>query len=138
VSSEPRRLQEITKAECLRLLGSVSFGRVVFTQHALPAIRPVNHLVDDGAVIIRTHLGAAVLSAVGLVVAYQADAIDPLEHLGWSVIVTGVARHVDDPDDIARYEQMLHPWVIAEMDQIIRIQPTIVTGYALVAQACAG
>lgn len=75
MGNEPRQLKELTKEESLRLLGSVSFGRVVFSQNALPAARPVNHLVDNGAVIIRTHLGAAVLSVVGQVVAYQADAM---------------------------------------------------------------
>jgi hypothetical protein len=30
----------------------VSLGRVVFTMHAMPAIRPVNHMIDDGKVVI--------------------------------------------------------------------------------------
>ncbi|WP_370095729.1 hypothetical protein [Streptacidiphilus sp. MAP12-20] len=30
----------------------------MFTQHALPAIRPVNHIVDQGDIIIRSHNGA--------------------------------------------------------------------------------
>lgn len=129
---EPRRRRELTKEQSLRLLGEVPLGRVIFTQNAMPAVRPVNHIVDDGAVIIRTHLGAAVLSAVGMVVAYQADAIDPEEHLGWSVIVTGYARVVTEPDAVARYERLLRPWVDAEMDQVIRIDSEIVTGIELV------
>jgi hypothetical protein len=127
-----RRRQALTKEQSLRRLGEVPLGRVIFTQNAMHAVRPVNHIVDDGAVIIRTHLGAALLSAVGLVVAYQADAIDPEEHLGWSVIVTGYARAVTEPDAVARYERLLHPWVAGEMDQVIRIDPEIVTGIELV------
>lgn len=116
----------------MRLLGSVPLGRVIFTQNAMPAVRPVNHIVDDGTIIIRTHLGAAVLSALGMVVAYQADAIDPDEHLGWSVIVTGYAWAVVRSDALSRYENLLHPWVTGEMDHIIRIDPQIVTGVELV------
>lgn len=59
---------------------------MVFTQHALPAIRVVNHLVDGEDVIIRSHAGAAVVTAAGaadgLVVAYEADWVTADDHLG--------------------------------------------------------
>lgn len=128
-----RVLRELTREEAFRLLGSVSLGRVVFTDQALPAIRPVNHLVDDGHVIIRSHTGAALVTAAerGVVVAYEADAIDPDEHVGWSVVVTGVARLVRDPAAAARYEQRLRPWVERPMDHVIAISAEIVTGFAL-------
>jgi hypothetical protein len=64
VSGE-RRLTELSREESVRLLGTVSLGRVVFTMHAMPAIRPVNHIVDDGKVIIRSHLGAAMVTIAG-------------------------------------------------------------------------
>lgn len=131
-----RALRELGREESLRLLGSVSLGRVVFTHRALPAIRPVNHLLDDGRVIIRSHSGAAIVTAAeqGVVVAYEADTIDPDEHVGWSVVVTGVARMVRDPAAVARYEQQLRPWVEQPMDQVIAITPEIVAGFALSAE----
>jgi hypothetical protein len=110
-------------------------GRVVFTHQALPAIRVVNHLLDDGHVIIRSHLGTALTVAAGfaagVVVAYEADAIDPGDHLGWSVVVTGTARLVRDPGEAARYKQQLHPWVAGNMDQVIRISTEMITGFRL-------
>ncbi len=36
----PRRLIALRKAESRRRLAGVSFGRIVFTEHAMPAIRP--------------------------------------------------------------------------------------------------
>ena len=73
--------QRLADAEALRLLASVSYGRVVFTLKSLPAIRPVNHLLDDGRIIIRTRLTSAISAAMrssdGVVVAYEADSIDP-------------------------------------------------------------
>ncbi|MFD8980207.1 pyridoxamine 5'-phosphate oxidase family protein [Streptomyces sp. NPDC059564] len=39
------------------LLATVSLGRIVFTEHALPAVRPVNHCVDGEDIVIRTHGG---------------------------------------------------------------------------------
>ena len=46
----------------MRLLASVSLGRIVFAARALPAIRPVNHLVDGDYVIICTDHNAAITS----------------------------------------------------------------------------
>lgn len=64
-------------------------------------------------------------------VAYEADTIDPDSHLGWSVVVTGVAQLVREPEQVARYQRMLRPWVAGEMDQVIRISPELVTGFRL-------
>lgn len=126
---------ELSAEECLELLGSVAVGRVVFTQRALPAIRPVNHLLDQGDIVIRTHLGGGLSSAVGatrgLVVAYEADEIDPERRRGWSVVVTGTARMVTDSRQRARYEELLHPWVPMAMECVIRIEPQLVNGYRL-------
>lgn len=129
---ESRRLVKLSRGESMRLLAGVRLGRVVFAEHALPAIRPVNHMLDDGVITIRTHLGSAVLGAVGMVVAYETDEIDPRTNTGWSVIATGLAHEVHDPDDVARYEQVLCFWASGEKDQVIAIEPEILTGYALI------
>ncbi|NEE00638.1 pyridoxamine 5'-phosphate oxidase family protein [Phytoactinopolyspora halotolerans] len=134
--ADRRQLIPMEREDAIRLLASVSLGRIVFTSQALPAIRPVNHLVDDGDLIVRTHIGAAITSAVtpttpGVVVAYEADQIDPDSRLGWSVVVTGVATAVTDPDEIARFEGRLEPWIDQPMDQVVRIVPDLVTGYRL-------
>ncbi|WP_411149199.1 pyridoxamine 5'-phosphate oxidase family protein [Streptomyces sp. A30] len=138
-SAEPRHSMELDGSEALRLLGSVSLGRVVFTRHALPTIRPVNHVLDDGDIVIRTHEGAALTSHTrpadgrGVVVAYEADDIDPVTHLGWSVVATGYARLVTDPDELARYRAMLRPWLPRSTDYAVRIRPDLVTGVLLTA-----
>ncbi|MGW6906742.1 pyridoxamine 5'-phosphate oxidase family protein [Streptomyces sp. NPDC054940] len=135
----PRRRIELDAAAALRLLGSVSLGRIVFTQHALPTVRPVNHALDAGDIVIRTHEGAALTSHAqqardpGVVVAYEADAIDSRTHLGWSVVVTGYARLVTDPEDLVHCRALVQPWVEHAMDQAIRIRPDLVTGILLTA-----
>jgi len=117
----------------------VSLGRIVFTQRAMPAIRPVNHLVDDQTIIIRSNLGSAIVGRAaedagtgGAVVSYEADDLDPVRHTGWSVIATGMARLVRDPAASARYQQLLEPWVAGQMDYVIAIEPQIITGLRLV------
>jgi nitroimidazol reductase NimA-like FMN-containing flavoprotein (pyridoxamine 5'-phosphate oxidase superfamily) len=131
--SQRRVMRELTAEESLELLSSVPLGRVVFTDQALPAIRPVNHLVDDGQVVIRTHPGAAVLTAAvqKAVVAYQADLIDPVERIGWSVVVTGVARVVSREAAVS-YRERLQPWVEPpSRDRVISISADLVTGFRL-------
>jgi nitroimidazol reductase NimA-like FMN-containing flavoprotein (pyridoxamine 5'-phosphate oxidase superfamily) len=132
------RVVELDPAEALRLLGSVSLGRIVFTRQALPTIRPVNHVMDEGDIVIRTHEGASLTShaqqddGTGVVVAYEADAIDPDTHLGWSVVVTGYASLVTDPRELARVRSLLRPWVPRRgMDHAVRIHPELVTGVVL-------
>ncbi|MFF5721350.1 pyridoxamine 5'-phosphate oxidase family protein [Streptomyces buecherae] len=132
-----RRMEAVERGEALRLLGSVPVGRVVFTQHALPAVRPVNHLVDGDNVIIRTHPGATLAAVTAppgspdVVVAYEADAIDADTHLGWSVIVTGYAALVTDEQELAHYLRVLRPWVSEPMPYAVRIRPDLITGFRL-------
>ena len=129
-----RELAELPKAESLRLLASVPFGRVVFTARALPAVRPVNHLVDGNKIIIRTSLGSALstdVDNVGTVVAYEADEIDPVTRQGWSVVVVGRALPVTDGLLSARYRQALQPWAAGHRDEVIAISTDMVTGYRL-------
>jgi hypothetical protein len=120
----------------MRLLASIGYGRVVFTLNALPAIRPVNHLVDEGRVIIRTRLTSAISTAVrstdSVVVAYEADSLDPQCRAGWSVVITGRAHTLTDPDQVSRYEQLLHPWV-NHADTVVAIEPDIITGFRIIA-----
>ena len=133
----PRRLRELGRDDALALLASVSLGRIVFTRNALPAIRPVNHILDDGHIIIRTHGDSALAAQTGgsgvggVVVAYEADQIDPDTHQGWSVVATGYARAVTDPEKAARYQLALEPWVEATMDHTVSIRPDMVTGFRL-------
>ena len=71
-----------------------------------------------------TNLGdlAAARSSDGVVVAYEADSIDPQTRTGWSVVVTGRAYTIADPDQVSRYEQLLHPWV-NHADTVVAIEP---------------
>ena len=139
----PRRLEELDHDEALELLGSVTFGRVVFTLAALPAVRPVNHVLDDGDIVIRTRRLAGVSTALeantdlgmpDLVVAYEADLLDPVTRFGWSVVITGVATVIHDPRRLARVEGRLKSWVDSAMDVTLAIRPEIVTGMRLVAR----
>jgi len=134
MSLEPRRTDDLSRTESLRLLSTVSFGRVAYTQRSLPTVRTVNHLMDGEAIIIRTSEWSELVSVVidGAVVAYQADSIDPDRHLGWSVVARGPARGVSDADEAARYMARLASWAAGQRDFVIRIEPAFVSGIRLV------
>ncbi|MFF2331640.1 MULTISPECIES: pyridoxamine 5'-phosphate oxidase family protein [unclassified Streptomyces] len=131
------RTVELTEDQALSLLGGVSLGRIVFTRRALPAIRPVNHLLDRGRIVVRTHQDSDLFAQArchgdrGVVVAYQADEIDPLTHRGWSVVATGYCRPVTDPDALMRYQRLIRPWSDRVMDCAVHIRPHLVTGIRL-------
>jgi hypothetical protein len=130
-------MRELPRAEAMRLLASVPVGRLVFTHQALPAIRPVNHLVEDGTIVIGLTPGSAVVASAasgGTVVAYEADALDLDRRLGWTVIVVGVAKLLTDADAVQRHRGRLRPWLAGAMNDIVEISTEMVTGYQLVPQ----
>jgi hypothetical protein len=123
--------QELAREEALRLLATVPLGRVVFTDRALPAIRPVNHIVDGRDIIFRTSSSAAITTAVdgiGTIVAFEADAIDSARRAGWSVVVVGGARLLTGTAQIEHYQQLLRPWAPGEKDDFIAIRADVVSG----------
>jgi nitroimidazol reductase NimA-like FMN-containing flavoprotein (pyridoxamine 5'-phosphate oxidase superfamily) len=116
-------LEILERADCLRLLASVPLGRVVFTDRALPAIQPVNFVLDGEDIIIRTSTGSKLGMALrGTIVAFEVDDFDPAGRTGWSVTLVGQARPVDDPNEIARLSRLRpRPWTPGPSDRFVRI-----------------
>lgn len=131
-----RVLVRVQPEDALQLLGEVEFGRFVFVDNGEPAIRPLNHILDDGDVIVRTHASAAIAGAAGdgRRVAYQADLLDSGTRLGWTVTVHGTAGMVTDEPRRMRCELLLQPWLDKTNDVIIAIRPASVTGYRIATQ----
>ncbi len=97
----------LERQECLRLLGKVPVGRVVYTRQALPAVLPINFSLDtDASVLLRTSSDSDLVRAIdGVVVAFEVDEFDAATRSGWSVVVTGRAGVVTDP---AERERLAH------------------------------
>jgi len=84
---------ELGEAECRRLLGTATAGRISFTDGALPAIVPVPFALHEGQVLIPAERGSSMVAAVrGAVVAFGVDSYDPGTETGWSVTVVGPSR----------------------------------------------
>lgn len=127
-----RDMRELSREECLDLLRGTPVGRLVFTENALPAIRPVNFSVDGEDIVITTAARSAISKLDATVVAFEIDSIDEATHSGWSVVVLGWAKLVDDVDEQAMLDGSTRPsWDPAARGTFLRIPMRIVTGRRL-------
>ncbi|OIJ87958.1 pyridoxamine 5'-phosphate oxidase family protein [Streptomyces colonosanans] len=128
----------LDRQECLRLLGRVPVGRVVYTRQALPAVLPVNFSLDtDSSLLLRTSASSGLARAIdGVVVAFEADDF-PAAEQGWSVVVTGKATVVTDPAEHERLSRTgPHSWLVAHDGVFVRIGSEMVTGRELTGPPC--
>ena len=93
-------VEELSTAECWRLLESSSLGRLALTgADGRPDVFPVNFLVHEGSVFIRSAPGAKLRSILANPeVAFEVDGSDVGRH--WSVVIRGVARRLDSDAEI--------------------------------------
>jgi nitroimidazol reductase NimA-like FMN-containing flavoprotein (pyridoxamine 5'-phosphate oxidase superfamily) len=130
-------LEVLDREECLRLLAHKRFGRVGVTDGALPTILPVNYWSDGTSIYVRTSSGTKLDAALrDAVVAFEVDEVDVLDHAGWSVVVTGVAREVTDRAELeALAREPLGRWAPSPDGHIIAISTELVSGRRLRAMA---
>jgi len=85
-------IDPLLEAECRRLLGCHTLGRVGMTSGGLPLILPVHYVYDDGVIVFRTGDGTKLRAAAnGDVLAFEVDTYDAESGRGWSVMVLGRA-----------------------------------------------
>lgn len=103
MSLDTAGLRVLTRAECLRLLRTVTVGRVAVSHRALPMILPVHfRIADDDSIRIETAPGTTLHRATDhAVVAFEAEGPAGATEPSWSVIVHGVATHPHPTDRFA-------------------------------------
>ena len=122
-------LEVLDRVGCLALLKTVPFGRIVFTDRAMPAILPVNFSVWDGSLLIRTGAGSKLAAATrNAVVAFEVDEVDLDTGKGWSVVVVGRSGVVDHPAELAEADEVAPRSWVGERDHLIRIAIGSITG----------
>jgi nitroimidazol reductase NimA-like FMN-containing flavoprotein (pyridoxamine 5'-phosphate oxidase superfamily) len=126
-------LRDLTAAQCEAHLGADGVGRLVFVSARGPVAYPVNYAMSDGDIVISTTVAAAdALENLGTV-GFQLDRVDEALSEGWSVLATGTARRVDDPDELHRLAALeLEPWAGGARHALVRITPDEVTGRVIV------
>jgi nitroimidazol reductase NimA-like FMN-containing flavoprotein (pyridoxamine 5'-phosphate oxidase superfamily) len=94
-----KRVDRLTIAECRELLDSHHFGRLGFMDYVgvFPSIIPVNYLLNEGKIVIRTDAGSKLSAAIrGAPVAFELDGVDETCQVGWTVVLHGHAEEVTD------------------------------------------
>ena len=73
-------------------------------------------MAGSGGIVFRTAEGSKLSAATsGSVVAFEVDSMDRVTGSGWSVLVTGLAHEVHDPDHQRRADTLgLHQWGLSE------------------------
>jgi Pyridoxamine 5'-phosphate oxidase len=84
-------------------------------------------------VVIRVAGGPKLTAAThNLVVAFQADELDPDLRTGWSVTVVGYAHRMTDVSELVELSgTFLQPWVDGRRDHFVRIRTLKMTGRRL-------
>ncbi len=114
-STDRHGLEVLPLAQSLALLRSRPVGRLAYIDAGEPMITPVNHGVDGSTVVFRSLAGGKLDAAIiGAPVAFHLDDYDPVRRSGWSVLVRGTARIIDDVERVDRLEHTLETWADPE------------------------
>lgn len=125
-------LEDLAEDECLDLLNRHHFGRVAFLEQIdlPPVMMPLNYLMHADSVVVRTDPGSKLGGVLrDAPVSFEIDGIDQRHRTGWSVVVSGRAQQVVDPNELEElYQTPLLPWAPGDRSQYVRITPVLVTG----------
>jgi len=124
-------LESLTAEQCQQHLAAGGIGRIVLSTGSGPIAVPMNFVFTGGAVILRT--SDAMTAKVSGVVAFEVDHIDEAMSEGWSVLVRGHARLIEDPEERAVAARLdIEPWAGGARLDLISIEPFEITGRVIV------
>lgn len=122
-------IDTLSEAECRRLLGTHTIGRVGVTSGGLPHILPVCYLYDDGFVVFRTGAGTKLRAATsGDVLAFEVDQFDAASGRGWSVLALGRASVVTTEHEHDGLPTLDGPSISGERNHYVRLHCELVAG----------
>lgn len=126
-SASPLHLPE---HECWALLRRSVVGRLAVVMDGRPEIFPVNHVVDHGAVVIRTGPGTKLAGAADRApVAFEVDGYDAPAGKAWSVVLHGRVEMLQTMQEMVDTVSLpLFPWHAEPKPCFVRVVPDDVSG----------
>ncbi|MGN0063242.1 MAG: pyridoxamine 5'-phosphate oxidase family protein [Nocardioides sp.] len=125
---------ELSRDECMQLLGAGVAGRIALVTPTGPHIMPVNYSVQNHSTLIRT-TAYSLIGTYGrdTVVAFEVDKFDHEYQRGWSVVARGRAEIVDDARELAQIQNSWppRPWATGQRNLVVRIPWTELSGRRL-------
>lgn len=126
------QLQELTNEESWALAATMKLSRIGWNSPTGPVVIPVNHVVYEGAVWIRTSAHSSMAEEIDeSSVALLVDDIDPQTHLGWSVQFKGRAEIFYHEDRVPEQVLKLRTWPSGARPLWVRLEPKQVNGRRL-------
>jgi nitroimidazol reductase NimA-like FMN-containing flavoprotein (pyridoxamine 5'-phosphate oxidase superfamily) len=128
-----RYIEELTRDECMRLLGTKDVGWLTHCDNDRPRAVVVNYTVVSGEVVVRSGYGTKLTAAARhLTMTLAVDELRQPSRTGWSVTVTGQARLLGDrlvnPDLRAP-----EPWVPHVEELFLTVPCEHITGRRIIA-----
>jgi transcriptional regulator with XRE-family HTH domain len=123
-------LEPIGLADCKRLLAPGGIGRIAFVTAAGLMVLPVNYVMAEGTIVLRTDPGSVIAAHGDGPVSFEVDHLDDALRQGWSVLVRGQAHRVLQPGELRRMRAECdpRPWPAGNLEMYVRIVPFKVSG----------
>lgn len=134
-SSSPARrgtLAPISETECWQLLETTTVGRLAFNTANGIVILPVNFLVHDERIYVRTEPGTTISALADGCddVAFEMDYHDGWNQFGWNVLVNGSTAEAGtlEGERAIASSGRLGPWAPGNRSLMIRLLPRSLGG----------
>lgn len=123
-------VSELSLEECYRLIGQDGIGRIALCTDDGPIIIPVNYIMENEAVIVRTAAYSVLGEHAQQDMAFEVDSLHQEERQGWSVVLVGKCERIEDIEQMTelRASRRLEPWAAGSRHLFIRLTPRRVTG----------
>ncbi|MBF6558195.1 MAG: pyridoxamine 5'-phosphate oxidase family protein [Acidimicrobiales bacterium] len=129
----PQPVVEIlTREQCEDYLLPGGIGRVVFSAARGPVALPVNFRFVEGRIVFRTEASASATLTTGEPVGFEVDRIDEAMSEGWSVLVSGHAQSVEEPEELEILVSAgIDPWAGGDREAFVRITIDEISGRSI-------
>jgi nitroimidazol reductase NimA-like FMN-containing flavoprotein (pyridoxamine 5'-phosphate oxidase superfamily) len=121
----------LDEPEALALAASMPVGRIAYVREDKLFVAPVNFVLEQRDVLIRTGDGAELLEAARrkASAALEVDNIVDWSRSGWSVLIRGRLTEVTDSETVRWVlSSTLRPWTGGKRDHVVRLSGEEVTG----------
>jgi nitroimidazol reductase NimA-like FMN-containing flavoprotein (pyridoxamine 5'-phosphate oxidase superfamily) len=126
-------LETLTRQQCEAHLAVGGVGRIVYAAGRGPAALPVNFEFTEGEIVFSTNESKAAAIAEQAVVGFEVDRVDESLSEGWSVLVSGRGRRIEDPRETQRLSSLdLEAWAGGSRHSLVAIRPDEITGRVIV------
>lgn len=127
-------LEPLSLEQCEVHLANGAFGRLVYAEARGPVAIPVNYEFTRGQIVVSTDETKATWLTGLRIVGFEVDRVDESLSEGWSVMVTGEIRAVDDPEERRALDSLgLSAWQDdGGAHTLLAITPREITGRVII------